>query len=119
MKTTNRHFRIFDREVRRLWKLWGITGFELETRLSHEGELPPEAKAGACPFADQRRIIIVLNRELDDTPDKVLRGYARHECIHALLQPLGRLACDRFVSNETLDAAEHEVLVRLERLLPA
>jgi hypothetical protein len=72
-----------------------------------------------CRTQYEGRIVdILLNSELsevDGTPE-ILEELAVHECCHALLMPLANLAVQRFVGENELAHAEHEVVRRLQAL---
>lgn len=53
------------------------------------------------------------NRHLYEGPEAL----ARHEALHVLLARLIYLAGERYVTEKELDAAEHEVIVKLEGLI--
>jgi len=88
-------------------------------------EIYPEHYSDSSVYArchrhvTQRGIRICINDHWDKPiTEKDLLAYARHEVIHALLDPVASLAQCRFVTEDEINAAEHEVLNRLFRLLP-
>ena len=77
--------------------------------------------AGADSDPLQRRTRIFLSKVWPDhtpvTEEEILIT-ARHEAIHGLLGPLATLATSRFVTDNEMCAAEHEVLNVLDGALP-
>jgi hypothetical protein len=68
----------------------------------------------------QRYIRIRLNVEMPRAPTTAeLLDTARHEMIHALLEPMQTLLFCRNVTEDELDTAAHEVLRKLWDLLPS
>jgi hypothetical protein len=118
--TTQEHFEIFKKECLRLWDLWKISGWKLEFR--HEDmEGQSQGMAGASSDPTQRCTRIFLSTVWPDhTPvtDHEILLTARHEAIHGLLGPLSTLATSRFVTDNEMCAAEHEVLNVLDGVLP-
>jgi hypothetical protein len=51
------------------------------------------------------------------TKAQALDRYALHECIHLLLHKLSWFANTRYVSEEILDSAEEEIVIKLSKLL--
>lgn len=117
-RTTAKHFRIFSAECRRLAELWELSGWRIMCRHT---SLAPRVFAQCTANVLQRDIVIDLAVEWPESrevTDGAVRSEARHEMIHALLNPLGGLMGCRFVSEDEANSAEHEVLRRLDRLLP-
>lgn len=112
---TNREINLFKSEVKRLWELWGMTGWVLDV-----SDDDCEYDASCSTNLLQRRILIQVNRKPKKLPlnDDAIKELARHEMIHALLEPIGSLNFSRFVTKDECDAADHEVLHRLSGLLP-
>lgn len=116
-EVTEEHFAVFSAEVRRLWDLWQLGSIRLELERDKLGGAEIGARCSFHPI--QHSAFIKLNTEWDtEVTEARLRAYARHETIHALIGELGALACARYVTDDELDAAEHLVLNRLDKLLP-
>ena len=112
---TAKHFRLFKREVQRLWTLWEIGGFELVI----EHYPLPSAFANCQCNPGQRSIRIRLGKESNvPVTEAILLDAARHEMCHALVEPLDSIGCCRYVTEDEMNQASHEVLRRLMRLLP-
>jgi hypothetical protein len=118
MKTTKAHFKAFEAECQRLWKLWGMSGWTL--LIKHEKTKTSTAEASTNSNYVQRIVWVTLNTDwsVPITTTELLET-ARHEMVHAMLQPLGNLATQRYIQDSDLDMAEHEVLHRLMKLLPS
>ncbi len=117
MKLTKRHYDVFRNECLRLWKLWKFDGWQLNIG---RGKLSEGAAAHEIANISQRRITITFTNSwpYDALPSRGdLIGYARHEMVHALLEPLATLGECRYVTNDEVDAGNHEVLRRLMRIL--
>ena len=112
VETTQEQFAEFETEVRRLWALLGMTGWDLY--VLHEG-LDENIAARCTSDGVARRITISLNTKPNEKSD--VKRLARHEAGHAFIQPLGHYATCRCVSEDELNAAEHEVVMRLFALL--
>lgn len=113
---TAKHFRLFKREVQRLWMLWEMSGFELVV----EHHAPGIRAFASCQCnPTQRSIRIRLGKESEvPVTDALLVDTARHEMCHALVEPLDSIGCCRYVTEDEMNQASHEVLRRLMRLLP-
>ena len=61
---------------------------------------------------------IIYNKDEPRVDGFDLMSLARHEMIHALLEPFNYFAHNRIVTQKQLDDANHEVLRRLNPLLP-
>ena len=97
VETTQEQFAQFETEVRRLWAVLGMTGWDLY--VLHEG-LDENIAARCTSDGVARRITISLNTKPND--DKIdVKQLARHEVGH----------------EDELTAAEHEVVMRLLALL--
>ena len=120
MPLTKKHLGIFERECRRLQKTWGLNTWTLFVRWG-DGK---DSTIGALQGSNitNRKLFVYLNPdvEMSGAPitDKVIRDFARHEMLHCVLEPLSTIAASRYISDEERDAAEHEVLESLNRLLP-
>jgi hypothetical protein len=118
VKTTKAHLRIFEKECRRLQKLWGLNGWTLF--VVHE-QRSAEVAAAMGSIPDNRKLWAYLNTAWPDEQRVTvanLKAAARHEMVHCLMDPLRWLAAERWVTQREYDAASHEVLEHLQRLLP-
>jgi len=114
VETTQAEFEEFEREVRRLWPLVGMSGWELFVTHS---ELDETTYANCTSDGTARRIHISLNTKPNTKEGFNCTQLARHEMGHAMLQPLGQYAASRYVTGDELVSAEHEVVMRLLLLL--
>jgi hypothetical protein len=113
---TAEQYEVFATEVRRLWALWGMSGWELV--LEHF-DLPADVFANCGCNPGQRSIRIRLCKKSPvELTDDMLRESARHEMCHAIVEPLDTMGCCRYVTEDELNQASHEVLRRLIVLLP-
>jgi len=110
--TTQAEFEEFESEVRRLWSLVGMSGWQLV--VTHR-ELDENTYANCTSDGIARRIEISLNKKPKECFD--VRYLARHEMGHAMLQPLGQYAACRFLTEDELVSAEHEVVMRIISVL--
>ena len=116
-KTTPRHFAIFEREVRRLVKLWGLVDWEVRVR--HDSL--SNALATCDPRAVSRICTIRLGKTwgpLDQVTDAAVLEAARHEVAHAVTGELITVARARCVSEDELNEAIEVTARRLGRMLP-
>jgi len=120
MKTTKKDFAIFKAECLRLQKLWGLNGWCLRFAHVYMGE---EVQARCCQNLLQHGALLkfstswVVEQEEAKTCSSV-REKARHEMIHVLTAPLRILADARHVTVDEVDAADHDVLQHLDKVLP-
>jgi hypothetical protein len=116
MKTTARDFRIFRSECERLVKSWGLTGWNI--RCEHgTGSVACRAQY-TCDISN-RVLWLRLSCDWDVVPMRALLiEAARHEVAHGVLGPLDCLNENRFVTRDEHNAAVHEVVHHLVRLLP-
>jgi len=121
MRITKKQFVIFRTECERLHNLFRLSGWGMEVVFEDIGE---DAAARCMTDVCQRKLWISLNTKWEqwDQPappsDARIRQSARHEMLHALTEPLIQLAQSRFVTKDEVAAACHEVLQRLDPLLP-
>jgi hypothetical protein len=113
---TAKHFRLFKREVLRLWKLWEMSGWELAVEHHQIGERV-FANCGCNPGQRSIRIRLSKTSEVPVTEASLLDS-ARHEMCHAVVEPLDSIGCCRYVTEDEINAASHEVLRRLMKVLP-
>ncbi len=119
MKTTKRHFAIFRAECRRLEKLWGISGWAIYYQHGHLDGVPSDVLANTRVMLPERAILVSLTAEIQGAPsDDDIRSFARHEMIHVLLEPMQSQFHMGKPKHEQELANCHEVLNRLERVLP-
>jgi hypothetical protein len=107
---------VFESEVRRLWALWGMSGWEL---VVEQHDLPTDvfANCGCNPGQRSIRIRLCKQSAVEVTTPMLLNS-ARHEMCHAIVEPLDSIGCCRYVTEDELNQASHEVLRRLMPLLP-
>jgi len=116
-ETTKAHFALFEQECRRLQKLFLLDTWELEVRHGTDDDAHRDSELDT--YLDGRKLTVALARWLGKKPSNAnLRAIARHEMIHAVTQPTSRLCRDRWVTPQQADQASHEVLNRLDKLLP-
>jgi hypothetical protein len=121
MRIAKKQFVVFRTECERLHNLFRLSGWGMEVQFEDLGE---ENTASCTTDVCQRKLWISLNREWKrwdgPTPpsDARIRQSARHEMLHALTEPLIQMAASRFVTKDEVDEACHEVLQRLDPLLP-
>ncbi len=118
MKTTAKHFAIFQTEALRLINLWGL-GLGWDIRIEHQS-IRPDWAAETWFDSKARHCVITLNTEWKNNR-KIspfgLKEVARHEAIHFLLAPITGPMGRRCVTEYEMDAGEHEVVQHLSRIL--
>jgi hypothetical protein len=112
--TTPEQFAEFEAEVRRVWGLLGMSGWDLF--VTHE-DIGEDTVAQCTGDGVNRRIQIFLNTKANKRSLNDVKRLARHEACHAFLHPLAHYAACRFICEDEKDAAEHEVVMRLMALL--
>ena len=116
VKTTRKQFIRFARRVRRAWDAVGMSGWQLIM-------LHTEMDDDVCARTDrewcQRRITIRMNTTtpVNSNFQAFWDEMAVHEVAHAVLAPLGCLAGERYLAEEDLNSAEHEVVRRIVPLI--
>lgn len=113
-RTTKRHYRLFQEEVRKFQKDWGINGWVLEFEHS---KLEPGYLAMVERDFGQGQALISFSTFWEVEPiQENLRSIAKHELLHVILGRMRGLATTRFCSEGELDAAEHELINLLETI---
>ena len=115
--TTDENFAVFKAETERLRREIGLDDvFKFITECAPCQEEPSNAELGVN--LEQRKVWLRLNKRqpVGYTSPEWMKYNARHEFAHAFLLPLANLAWSRFVTEEEIAAAEHEVVNRLVRL---
>jgi hypothetical protein len=113
VEVTPEQFAMFKAEVLKWWERFGLD-------LTHEilvglGYTKPDCCAHCVRYFSARKAVIRLNDKLpvEYATDEQLRSTALHEVVHAVTGDLGVLSGDRFITEEQLDAAEHELVNRI------
>jgi hypothetical protein len=116
MKITNKDFMLFQAEVKRLMRVYGLSGwqvyFKQDDILSY-GEVKTSALDRVVTFTFPKTI--ERGAESDYNPLKT----AKHEVCHLLLAPLSDLAYTRFTSENEIYAAEEDIVNKLASILDA
>lgn len=115
--TSEKHLRFFEAECRRLQKRWLLTTWSLEVK--HGTRDDSKIEASLDTDEEGRVLTVTLATYLSKKPTQAyLKELARHEMVHAVTQPMGVTGERRYVTEGVRVAAAHEVLERLDRLLP-
>ena len=120
MKTTTKHFQIFQKEVHRLFELYELNNWCLRFEHKDMGTI----EASSAPSLNDYSITIALNKEIswgkfaeEITIEEYIKGCAKHEVTHCLLARLSGLAYSRFTSKDEVYSAEEELVVKLMRII--
>ena len=116
MRKSNKDFETFKREFERYRKLLGLIGWQIFF----------ECEPISDKFAQVKYVLgdgcatVTLNSQLPSSlaPHKDIKRDAKHEALHLLLSRLVWYANQRCVTQEALDEAEEEIVVKLEGLIP-
>ena len=111
----DKDFRAFKEEFERYRKLLGLTGWQVFFEYKPLGDKFAQIKyvlGDGC-------VIVTLNSEVPSSlsDHKNIKRDAKHEAIHLLLSRLVWYANQRCVTQEGLDEAEEEIVVKLEGLI--
>lgn len=116
IKTTKADFEFFKSECRRFHKQWGVTCWEIlfswkkiPGRLA-EVNMVYESGIAAIDFTTEWENS-KINREC-------ITRVAKEEILHILMGRFSCLASSRHVREEELEAAEHEAIRMLEKIIP-
>lgn len=117
--TTNADLSVFEKECRRIGKLWGLNSWNLSFLIGC-GASDDVAAAAVETDVPQRDATLKLASWFKKKPtQKQIRGWARHEMIHVVMEPLESFASWRYVSHkDEITGAVHETLAVLDKLLP-
>lgn len=115
MRKSSNDFEIFKREFERYHKLLGLTGWQIFF----------EYEPISDKFAQLKYVVgdgcatVTLNSQIPSNlaPHKDVKRDAKHEALHLLLSRLAWYANQRCVTQEALDEAEEEIVVKLEGLI--
>ena len=116
MGKTNKDFEVFKREFEKYRKLLGLNGWQIFY----------EYKSIEDKFAQIKYILgdgcatVTLNNELPPnlSQHKDIERDAKHEVLHLLLSRLVWYANQRCITQEALDEAEEEIVIKLEGVIP-
>ena len=117
MSKQNRDFEIFKAEFDKYKTLFGLTGFKVFYEYC-----PIENRFADIHYSlDDCAVHVRLNSEpppMIEGYTNNIRGRAKHEALHLFLSRLVWHASRRFVTEEVLDEAEEEIVIKLEELIP-
>lgn len=110
MKTTKIHLEEFKNSFLKRVDYLGLTGWNFW----FERKKDDANSAWLKTDSEGRGATVGLNCIIDDEIDKL----GKHEAIELLLVPLINLAKERFVSENSIEEAKHDIIRRLEKVLP-
>ena len=110
--TKQQEFALFKKECLKWAKRWGLEDWRYDFGLDEGGNTGASCESDILNHIQTLR----LNKEKPFFASKI-KGYAKHEMCHAMLGELRCLIYAAFVSEEEWVAAEHRVVIKLERLL--
>jgi len=110
IKTTQKHFEIFKKEVRKWVDIFQLNGWQIyfkhKTNKTDFGGLATILKNKVATF--------FFTQSFDDAvcsfTEEAIKKTARHEVIHLLLARLSCLVSERFVSENEVEEAEEEIV---------
>lgn len=117
MKTTKEHFKLFKSECRGWADRLELNNWRFDFILTEIGN----RQAGVlrnyitCVIAVQFNTEIVKSK--DEGYRKLIKDTAKHEMIHVLLGNFALLGQSRYITEDELDKAEEELVVKLEGIL--
>jgi hypothetical protein len=112
-KTNDKDFKIFEKEVRKWQKRFGLTDWDL--KIYHEEFLIENALAMCECEHLSRAAKITLNIKWSIPPiKKDIKRYAFHEVCELLLARINDLAYDRFVCADNIEEEKHTIIRRME-----
>ena len=115
MTTTKEQFELFRKECKKWADKFKLSGFRLDFYLKN---LETE-NAQAQVIRDYLGCIIRVNfcteirKASYETWNKLIKDTAKHEMVHALITNLAELAKSRYVTEDELEKAEEELVVKL------
>lgn len=116
MKTTDAHFRIFEREARRWIKRCGLEGWGTLDVLHKD----LKGKRAQCSTNLRKRVAYVaLAKDWgnDTITEAGLRAAAKHEVMHIVLAPITDLGDERFLDGADYYAAVEHVCNHVSSLV--
>lgn len=116
IKTTKKHFEFFKSECLRFQRKWGITSWTL---LFSWGKIPGRLAQATLNYTSGM-VTVEFALEWDHRPltKQYLTMLAKEEMIHVVMGRFSCLASERHVGEDELDAAEHEAVRILEKIIP-
>lgn len=111
-KLNKKHFLLFCSECKKYQKSWGVNGWDLSFEFV---KLEQGDYAQVVRDYEQHAVIISLNKNWSDKEPTAenLQEIAKHEMLHILMARIWGMAHLRFVSEDELKAAEHEIVNKL------
>ena len=111
VETTPEDLKLFESEVRKWIAFWGLTEWDVEVSSSEQ----EYADAYCQSHMNDMTAYIKLSRDLhkDDHDDEFLKLLAFHETCHLITAKLRTLAQVRFINEDQLSHADHEIVSRL------
>jgi len=110
MKPSKVEFQKFKKACLKYIDLYGLMGWDIHIT---KGER--EGAAAFTTFNEHAMMATIHLVEVEDPKDIDLT--AKHEVLHLFLGRLGAMARNRFIRMEEIEAAEHEIIAKLEKLL--
>ena len=116
MKTTKKHFELFQSISHKYVKALGLTDWSIHYAHEQLDDLYAETRTNV----GSRVATIALGTYWDDLrplTDTELKKLALHETLHVLLAPLMKEATERYTTPYGLEQFEHDVIRRLENIV--
>jgi hypothetical protein len=111
LRLTKKHEKQFWGRVTDWIARFRVIDWTIHKKTNDRDEGDSESLADCTSQVEFKTAIITLHREWPIKPTaKALDEIACHEVLHVVLAPLMALAEDRFVTQQQLDDAEHEII---------
>ena len=120
MKTTNKHFQIFQKEVHRLFDLYELNNWDL--RFEHKSLGTADARANFNLKQYAATIALGTNISFGGFKEEMkieeyIKECAKHEVLHCLVARVSNLARERFIDSEEFYSAEEELVIKLIKII--
>lgn len=110
MKTTNKHFEIFKKEVKKWMNEFKIGGWEVYFKINEEDK---ESLSGCSWNLKGKVCTFELNRnwpEGDKVDNNNIKKSALHEVLHLVIAKITTMAVRRYVNRDQVEEAEEEAV---------
>jgi hypothetical protein len=115
MKTTKKHFKIFEKWCWHYIEKFGLNEYEIF--IEHDKCDDGRAFCGINPISKAFTLGLALEWE-DSINNQELRMTAKHEVIHGLVGKLDSYGCARYITKDDMTEAVEELVQRLMRIIP-
>ncbi len=118
MKTTTKHFEIFEKECRKWVDYFELNNYSIRFEVTKLAE----TEFAECNYdigAASSMIGLCSNWDtsIRGLSEEQIKKYAKHEVIHLLLARFSAQAYERFINKNELKEAEEELVRKLENII--